>query len=229
MKLYTFTIVILMSFSVTASQFYASENQLKETEGRITGVVKLTPKNTPARFLGAMYGRPTSSPPETVTDSVLVVLLGSQSSTTSKNTGPVILDQKDQKFIPNLLPIRQNQDVRIHNSDPVYHNVFSLSKTKKFDVGRRPKGEYLDVTFDKPGVVDVFCDIHSNMHAVIYVIPTNALYWLKVKSGETFNLDEVPPGNYELKLFASGYKEQSVAVEVESGKITQIGTVTLNL
>ncbi|MBD3616076.1 MAG: hypothetical protein HUJ22_05835 [Gracilimonas sp.] len=229
MKLYTFTIVILMSFAVPVSEFGVSQSQLEETDGSITGVVELIPKNTPSRFGGGMYGRPSRSPSSEITvDSVLVILMGSENNTTPQNTGPVILDQKGQKFIPNLLPIRQNQDVRIRNSDPVYHNVFSLSKTKKFDVGRRPRGEYLDVTFDKPGVVDVFCDIHSNMHAVIYVIPANALHWVKIKSGETFSIDEVPPGNYELKVFASGYEEQSVAVEVGSGKITQIGTVTLN-
>ena len=75
-----------------------------------------------------------------------------------------VLDQVDKRFSPRLIAVRIGESVRIKNSDPVYHNVFSLSKTKRFDVGRRSPKDYEDVLFDKVGIVDVFCDIHHSLH-----------------------------------------------------------------
>lgn len=223
MKLFTITTVLLMFLGTALEELEAPKN-----DPEITGMIVLSPKNT-SRFGGGFYGRPqTASVSKASTDSALVVLSGIGTPDTDTQASPVILDQKDQRFSPNLLPVQLNDKVRIRNSDPVYHNVFSLSSTKKFDVGRRPKGEYLDVIFDKPGVVDVFCDIHSNMHAVIYVLPANAVSWVKVKSGEVFNLSKVPPGNYELTIFANGYEEQVLRIQVSENEPTDIGTITMN-
>lgn len=228
MKLFTITTILLMFLGTALDELEAPKNDPAIDYTEITGTVILSPKNT-SRFGGGLYGRPqTVSASKASTDSALVVLSGMRSSNTEVQRSPVILDQKDQRFTPNLLPVQLNDKVRIRNSDPVYHNVFSLSSTKKFDVGRRPKGEYLDVTFDKPGVVDVFCDIHSNMHAVIYVLPANAVSWVKVKSGEAFNLPQVPPGNYELKIYANGYEEQILRIQVSADEPTDIGTITMN-
>lgn len=201
--------------------------------GSIEGIVILQAQQSQVRFGGNRYGRPsrtTDVSSQTPEDSVLIWLLssGNQNQNSPKPEKPVILDQMDLKFNPSLLPIRQHGTIRIRNSDPVYHNVFSLSSTRKFDVGRRPRGEYKDVTFDKPGKVDVFCDIHSNMHAVIYVLPSDALTWTKNKGGESFLLSNIPEGNYELKIYALGYEERSVSVEVKSDEAANVGTITLS-
>lgn len=228
MKLFTITTILLMFLGTAFHELEAPKNDPEIDYTEITGTIILSPKNT-SRLGGGFYGRPqNASASKASTDSALVVLSGVGISDTEIQASPVILDQKDQRFSPNLLPVQLNDKVRIRNSDPVYHNVFSLSSTKKFDVGRRPKGEYLDVIFDKPGVVDVFCDIHSNMHAVIYVLPANAVSWVKVKSGEDFNLPKVPPGNYELKIYANGYEEQILNIQVSANDPTDIGTITLN-
>jgi len=161
------------------------------------------------------------------TDSVLIVLSGLESS--NSNRGSIVyLNQEDQKFKPSILPVRMGQTVRIQNSDPVYHNVFSLTSPHKFDVGRRPQGENYDVTFEKPGIVDVFCDIHSNMHAIIYVMPENALFSLKVASGDHFAFSKIPEGDYILTYIALGYKQSTVDVRVNSGEVSSLGTVTIN-
>lgn len=229
MNFSTVPIIILVSFCITMGELYLRETP-EETNGSISGVVVLAPKNSPARFGGGLYGRgaSTSSSASPATDSVLIVLTSSQRTNTTPKEEPVILDQKDNSFVPNLLPIKKNQVVRIRNSDPVYHNVFSLSSTKKFDVGRRPRGEYLEVKFEKQGIVDVFCDIHSSMHAVIYVMPDDAVKWVKIQGGELFNLEAVPPGDYELKIYARGYEEISMPVEITTGQNLQLGTLTLN-
>lgn len=130
---------------------------------------------------------------------------------------PIILDQKNQEFAPHILPLIAGETVRIRNSDPVYHNVFSLSKIKKFDVGRRPKGDYKDVTFSEPGLVDVFCDIHSHMHALIVVMPKSTQHWVERNGSGDFRFENLQPGNYTVHATALGYEMETVDITIEAG------------
>ena len=82
------------------------------------------------------------------------------------------------------------------NDDPIYHNVFSLSRAKTFNLGRFPKGKSRGVRFDKPGVVKVFCQIHSHMSATVMVFDHP---WFAIPDEEgTFELPDVPPGNHQI-------------------------------
>jgi plastocyanin len=84
--------------------------------------------------------------------------------------GPtVVLDQKNENFVPHILAITTGTSVEFLNSDRTYHNVFSLSKANSFDLGRYPPGRAKAVRFDHPGIVRVFCEIHSHMNAFILV------------------------------------------------------------
>ena len=71
--------------------------------------------------------------------------------------------QKDKKFSVESLTIKKGDTVNFLNEDDVFHNVFSLSDAKLFDLGSYPKGESKSVTFDEIGVVEVECAIHPNM------------------------------------------------------------------
>jgi plastocyanin len=129
---------------------------------------------------------------------------------------PPFLDQKDTQFEPRFIVIRQGERVRVRNSDPIYHNVFSLSAAKKFDIGRRPKGEAIDVTFEKSGLVQVFCDIHSHMSADILVLPKNTVQWQTAVLGEEYRFDNLPAGEYVLKAYAPGFQEFSTKITVSA-------------
>ena len=83
--------------------------------------------------------------------------------------GRAVLDQRNEAFVPYVLAVTVGSTVDFPNSDRVYHNVFSLSKPRRFDLGRYPKGRSRSVRFDQPGVVRVFCEIHSHMNAFILV------------------------------------------------------------
>jgi hypothetical protein len=84
----------------------------------------------------------------------------------------------------------------------VYHNVFSLSKPRRFDLGRYPRGQSRSVQFDRPGVVRVFCEIHSHMSAYILVF---AHRFFDVTDAEgRFRIDGVPPGSYTLAVWWDG-------------------------
>src|SRR4029077_6381444 len=97
-------------------------------------------------------------------------------------------------FVPHVLAVPKGTTVDFPNGDAIFHNVFSLSKAAEFDLGRYPRGSSKSVRFDRPGMVKVFCHIHSDMSGVIVVLdtPFSAVPDSQVPSSIT----GVPPGEY---------------------------------
>jgi plastocyanin len=104
------------------------------------------------------------------------------------------MDQRNETFVPHVLPIVAGTTVDFPNNDHTYHNVFSLSKTKTFDLGRYAVGRSKSVRFDRPGIVRVFCDIHSHMSAFILVFAHR--YFSLSDNDGMYRLENVPPGTY---------------------------------
>jgi plastocyanin len=104
------------------------------------------------------------------------------------------LDQREESFVPHVLAVVAGTTVDFPNSDRTYHNVFSLSKTRSFDLGRYAAGHSKAVRFDKPGIVRVFCDIHSHMSAFVLVFAHR--YFAVTDDRGRFRIDNVPPGTY---------------------------------
>jgi plastocyanin len=104
------------------------------------------------------------------------------------------MDQRDEMFVPHVLAIVAGTTVDFPNNDQTYHNVFSLSKTKSFDLGRYAVGRSKAVRFDRPGIVRVFCEIHSHMSAFILVFSHR--YFSVVDGEGRYRLENVPPGTY---------------------------------
>lgn len=124
-----------------------------------------------------------------------------------------VLTQKDASFIPKVLPILKGTTVDIKNEDKIYHNVFSLSDPKPFNIGRRPEGETVPQTFNKSGLIRVFCDIHPNMSAFIVVLDNP--YYVKVNSKGEYTLTNLPPGKYI--VHAWHYNSDADPVEITIG------------
>jgi len=112
------------------------------------------------------------------------------------------LDQRDETFVPHVLAVRAGTTVRFLNNDETYHNVFSLSPARRFDLGRYPRGEARTVRFDRPGVVRVFCEIHSHMNAWILVFAHGSFAVTRPDGG--YRLPPVPPGRYTLVVWHEG-------------------------
>ena len=108
----------------------------------------------------------------------------------------VELEQAGQRFEPQLVVIPVGSSVSFPNGDPIFHNVFSLSGAKKFDLGYYPAGQTRIVKFDEPGVVQVYCHLHPNMYAAIVVVPSR--WYAKPGEDGTFAFHDVPPGTYRL-------------------------------
>jgi plastocyanin len=106
------------------------------------------------------------------------------------------MDQRDERFVPHVLAIVAGTWVDFPNGDTTYHNVFSLSKGNDFNLGRYASGRSKAVRFDRPGVVRVFCDIHSHMSAFILVFAHR--YFAVTDDEGRYRIDGVPPGTYTL-------------------------------
>jgi len=127
-----------------------------------------------------------------------VVFVQTPASGGAKPTGPrkAILDQVDKQFVPNLLPIAVGTEVQFPNHDQIHHHVYSFSRAKSFDLPLY-KGEATpSITFDQPGVVDVGCNIHDWMSAIILVVPSP--YYTTTDTSGQFVLSDVPAGTYSL-------------------------------
>jgi plastocyanin len=125
------------------------------------------------------------------------------------------LDQRGERFVPHIVAIGVGGTVDFPNSDPTFHNVFSLSDTRSFDLGRYATGKSKTVKFDKPGVVRVFCDIHAHMSAFIFVF---AHPYFAVTDGQgRFRIDGVPAGTHQLVLWNETIDPETRQVTVPDG------------
>jgi plastocyanin len=140
-----------------------------------------------------------------------------------REPGRAVLDQKNETFVPHVLPVMVGTVVEFPNSDKTYHNVFSLSRAKRFDLGRYAAGRSKSVRFDRPGVVRVFCDIHSHMSAFVLVF-SHPFFDVTDTDGR-FRLDNVPPGTYTVVAWYEGEARTSRSVTVPAGGVVDVELV----
>jgi plastocyanin len=133
----------------------------------------------------------------------------------SGEAGHAVMDQRNETFVPHVLAIMIGTTVDFPNSDKFYHNVFSLSKTARFDLGRYAAGRFRSIRFDKPGIVRVFCDIHSHMNAYILVF-SHPFFTLTDQEGR-YRIDNIPPGSYNVVAWNEGTASEAKPVVVADG------------
>lgn len=145
---------------------------------------------------------------------------GKSLSTTAAAGAPhASMAQQDETFQPHVLTVLRGTTVDFPNDDDVFHNVFSLSSAKEFDLGRYPKGSSQPETFDKAGRVDVFCHIHSDMSAIVLVLDNP--YFASPDAKGHFVIDNVPPGDYTVVGFHQRIKPVQQRVRVVAGEATK--------
>src|SRR6478736_434571 len=132
---------------------------------------------------------------------------------------PAILQvaQKDMAFLPALLPLRTGSRVEFPNLDDTYHNIFSYSATKRFDLGRyRPDEKPVpSVLFDTPGLVVLRCDIHEHMRGLILSLDTP--YFVVTDPDGGYRLTGLPAGHYKLKAWLDSRTTLEREVELRDG------------
>lgn len=128
----------------------------------------------------------------------------------------VELRQQHETFVPRLAAVTIGSTVDFPNDDPFFHNVFSLSSAATFNLGRYPRGRTRSQTFTKPGVVKVYCQIHSHMSATILVLD-HPFFTVPNQDG-TYRLPLLPPGEYTIVGWHERAGERMVRVRVQPGQ-----------
>jgi plastocyanin len=132
------------------------------------------------------------------------------------------VEQKDLTFIPALLPIEVGTKVQFPNLDDQYHNIFSYSPAKRFDLGRyRPEERPIpSVMFDKPGLVTLRCDIHEHMRGLILVLSTP--YFVMTDAAGRFRLDKLPAGRHTLKAWIDSRTTREKPIDLKEGQTLHV-------
>ncbi|MBX6324544.1 MAG: carboxypeptidase regulatory-like domain-containing protein [Chthoniobacterales bacterium] len=130
--------------------------------------------------------------------------------------------QKNLAFIPALLPVQVGTKVEFPNLDDTYHNIFSYSPAKRFDLGRyRPDERPVPaVIFDKPGLVTLRCDIHEHMRGLILVL--NTPYFAMTDTAGRFRLEGLPAGRYTLKAWIDSKTTREKPVHLSSSQTLHV-------
>jgi plastocyanin len=139
--------------------------------------------------------------------------------------GRARMDQRNEAFVPHVLAITVGTTVDFPNNDQTFHNVFSLSKTRSFDLGRYAAGQSKAVRFDQPGIVRVFCDIHSHMSAFILVFAHQ--FFAVSYDDSRYRIEDVPPGTYTVVVWNELLPSVSkrVTVPPEGGLVDVVFTL----
>jgi plastocyanin len=133
-------------------------------------------------------------------------------------TAKAVIDQRDMKFIPRVLAVIAGTEVEFPNNDKTFHNVYSTSEAKKFDLGLYAPGKSRSAKFDKPGVAKILCNAHPNMEA--YVVVKSHPYYSGTDSRGNYSVSGVPLGKYRLEVWHPDFGVKVVPFElVRAGEV----------
>jgi len=189
----------------------------QQGDGSVLGVVTLTVARG-APLATSAYGRrgvaPKAGSPGPETRNVVVYLLGMKPATRPTPMRASIR-QRGERFVPPVTVATVGSTVDFPNEDPFFHNVFSLSRMATFDLGRYPSGQSRAQQFSRPGIVKVFCHIHSQMSALVMLMDHP---WFAVPNDTgAFSLADVPAGDHTLVAWHERIGERRERIRVTPG------------
>lgn len=213
--------------AAAASDAETTDAAVSAATATLSGQVRITRKLTSQRMRFRLYPSVNPQPPSATaqpTDekSNIVIYLEQVDSYAPQprpEQNPAIR-QEGETFLPHVLPIVKGTTVEFPNLDPIFHNVFSLSGAKSFDLGRYPQGDSRSVTFDQPGVVPVFCHLHSDMSAIILVLD-NPFFAVPDAEGN-YRIDHIPPGTYTLVGWHERSERTEKQVTLQPGEVVEL-------
>jgi plastocyanin len=208
----------MRSLSIFVLLLVASGCALR-AQGTIEGTVTLTGRPMgppPASQYGLNAGQVAASPKQ-----LAVVYLEVPGAKKAPPVKPVVMMQSGYQFEPGVLAVQTGTQVIFPNDDSDYHNVFSYSKAKRFDLGRFRKNETPPaLTLDKAGEVRLYCEIHQHMRGVILVLDTQ--HFATTDADGHYRLTGVPTGTFQLKAWLSEKTSVMQEVTVTAGKTLRV-------
>ncbi|MGI9285722.1 MAG: carboxypeptidase regulatory-like domain-containing protein [Pseudomonadales bacterium] len=136
-----------------------------------------------------------------------------QNSTTQANIPKI--SHKGRQFSPRVLPINKGGSVDFFNDDSIYHNVFSLARAKPFDLGIYPEGTSKIVSFERTGLVKLYCNIHPNMVSNVLVL--NNPFFATTDADGAYEIQGLPDGAFVIRVWSEFGAQESRAVDLNGG------------
>ncbi|HEX7842058.1 MAG TPA: hypothetical protein VF469_31520 [Kofleriaceae bacterium] len=145
-----------------------------------------------------------------------VVMLWPEKGTKKRVPKQRIVEQRNKTFAPHVLAVPVGSTVSFPNFDPIFHNVFSLSKAKAFDLGMYKNGETREVKLDKPGIVRLGCNLHANMSA--YLVIVDAPHYVIAENDGSYSFKSLAPGKYRVQAWSEASSEpMTTSLTVKAG------------
>lgn len=219
MRILALTLAALVTVASQATSNSTAQRPTGDLRGRVD-IRRTAP--APERRPGvADLGAPPSRPVPEARRAVVYLESGPIGAFDQGAPPRMRMDQRNETFVPHLLAVRAGTVVDFPNNDRTYHNVFSISKPKRFDLGRYANGRSKSVRFDTPGIVRVFCDIHSHMSAFVLVF--NHPFFATTDADGRYRIDNVPPGTYSVVAWHEGQTREtrSVVIPPQGGIVEQ--------
>lgn len=192
------------------------------TTGTISGRVLVTTRSskrlpTPGAYPGRTIGKRAQQPRS---EAVNVVVFVKTSDVVPSPPTRATIRQTDEVFVPHVVAITAGSTVEFPNDDLIFHNVFSLSRAATFDLGRYPQHASKSRVFPEPGIVKVFCHLHSHMSAVVRVF-SHPYFAIPDEDGR-FVIADVAPGAYQVAAWHERVGETTQAAVVTAGGTTEL-------
>ena len=210
-------------FSFIAGLILVAINGAAHSQTAIEGRVQL-PKTTAEHGSNLRY-QPSAEIAIGPVDPPMAIVYLEGVFSPKQDTKPLLhMAQKNINFVPNLMAVQVGTTVDFPNLDDTYHNVFSYSKVKRFDLGRYRKDEKPgSVFFDKPGLITVHCEIHDRMRGTILVLETP--HFVKTDTDGRYRLEHLPVGHFLLKAWVSENDVREHAVDLKENTTLHVDLV----
>jgi plastocyanin len=188
--------------------------------GRVNGSVKLTLAASAPSSASAYERRSVGPRPKPQSELKNVVIFFADIAGGKSAPRQASIAQRDEQFVPHMVAVTSGSSVAFPNDDPFFHNVFSLSRGASFNLGRYPSGASRSKTFPRPGIVKVFCEIHSHMSAVVRVFDHG---WFTSPSEDgNYAIGDVPAGEHMLVAWHERIGERRERVTIKPGASLQV-------
>lgn len=193
--------------------------------GTVEGTVRLTAATAPEPPMLGPYSRrryrpPSRSPSAAPSPEDVVVFVVVDDAVPAPADTAARIVQRNRTIVPHVTAIQVGTTVSFPNLDDVYHNLFSLSGPHPFNLGRYPPGEARTQVFRQPGVIRMFCDIHSEMTGVIRVV--DSPHFTRPDGEGAFRIAGVPAGTHRVVAWHETAGADTVEVEVPGGGVAHV-------
>jgi plastocyanin len=213
MRVHVFTVTLVLAALATLVDSRVVAQQSATVRGQATIAIPVSARRPTSAYPSRAVTSATLAPASELRN---VVVFLKDAPARSVPATHVEIRQRDEQFLPRVVAVPVGSEVGFPNDDPFYHNVFSLGRVRTFNLGRFPKGQSRAVRFNTPGIVKVFCDIHSHMTATVMVFNHP---WFAVPDEEgRFEIRDVPAGEQRITAWHERLGDTTVTTRVEAGR-----------